>query len=70
MQQKKDKLPQDKDRHLDVPGEANRDKHVNFPSLEEDGDTGQHPPQDEETVERQKKWKQSLDAGKKQRDRP
>ncbi|WP_298738638.1 hypothetical protein [uncultured Chitinophaga sp.] len=52
--------------------EADRDKHVNFPSLEKDGDSGQeeHPPQDEETAERQAAWKRALDEGKKQRDRP
>lgn len=72
MNRKDKKLPEEKDRHLDVPTEANRDKHINFPSLEEDGDAGreEHPPQDEETVERQKAWKKSLDEGKQQRDRP
>jgi hypothetical protein len=74
MEEKKNRLPQEKDRHPDVPGEANQDEHVNFPSLEADGDTGiaEQPPQDEEkeTAERQKKWKQALDQGKQQRDRP
>lgn len=28
-------IPQERDRHLDVPAEANRDKHVNFVKLEE-----------------------------------
>ncbi len=29
-------LPQDKDRHLDVPAEANRDKHINFLDTDQD----------------------------------
>lgn len=34
-------LPQDKDRHLDIPSEANRDKHINFRDLEsEDENAG------------------------------
>lgn len=28
-------IPQERDRHLDVPAEANRDKHVNFLEEEE-----------------------------------
>lgn len=73
MKERKDKkLPEEKDRHLDIPAEANRDKHVNFPSVDGDGDESleEHPPQEEETVERRKKWAQALDVGKKQRDRP
>ena len=34
--EKKD-LPQERDRHLDVPAEANRDKHINFLEVEERG---------------------------------
>lgn len=30
-------IPQERDRHLDVPAEANRDKHVNFLEDEERG---------------------------------
>lgn len=34
-------IPQEKDRHLDVPAEASRDKHVNFLEDEErEGDSG------------------------------
>jgi hypothetical protein len=28
-------IPQERDRHLDVPAEANRDKHINFLEAEE-----------------------------------
>lgn len=31
----KEDIPQERDRHLDVPAEANRDKHVNFLEDEE-----------------------------------
>lgn len=30
-------IPQERDRHLDVPAEANRDKHVNYLEEEERG---------------------------------
>lgn len=33
----RDDIPQERDRHLDVPAEANRDKHVNFLEDEERG---------------------------------
>jgi len=36
---------QEQDRHLQSPGEANRDKHINFVALEE----GDQDPADEET---------------------
>jgi hypothetical protein len=66
--EEKDKLPQDKDRHLDVPSEANRDRHFNF--LEEDENTeeiGEHDFTKEEIEERQRKWKEGLEEGKKAR---
>lgn len=31
----RDDIPQERDRHLDIPAEANRDKHVNFLEDEE-----------------------------------
>ena len=58
-------LPQDKDPHLDVPAEANTDKHINFLDAEdtgnEDDTTGR---KDKETEERQKQWKEGLEEGK------
>jgi hypothetical protein len=65
MKNKKEKLPQDKDRHLDVPAEANRDKHINFREMEEAGnEDNADAPVDEATKERQRKWKQGIEEGK------
>jgi hypothetical protein len=61
-------LPQDKDRHLDVPQEARRDKHINFLEIEDTGknkDRGNK--KDKETTERQRQWKEGLEEGKKLR---
>jgi hypothetical protein len=42
---KKHKQRPPKDRHLDTPGEANRDKHINFVALENnDPDPADIPP--------------------------
>lgn len=58
--------PQDKDRHLDIPSEANRDKHINFRELEsEDNDTAGG--QTDEDKERQRQWREGLEAGKRAR---
>ena len=61
-------LPQDKDRHLDIPAEANRDQHINFLDVEDPANqnTGRNR-KDEATEERQKQWKQGLEEGKKAR---
>lgn len=40
----KDQQPQEQDRHLQSPGEANRDKHINFVALEQ----GDPDPADED----------------------
>ena len=40
----KDQQPQEQDRHLQSPGEANRDKHINFAALE----SGDKDPADED----------------------
>ena len=61
-------LPQDKDRHLDIPAEANQDQHINFLDVEDPANqnTGSNR-KDEATEERQKQWKQGLEEGKKAR---
>jgi hypothetical protein len=62
---KKHKQSPPKDRHLDTPGEANRDKHINFVALENnDPDPADIPPKrklsERENLEneKQKKGKQ------------
>jgi hypothetical protein len=36
-------IPQERDRHLDVPAEANRDKHINFLKVEEQEGHNERP---------------------------
>ena len=48
------------DRHLDVPSEANRDKHINFTALER----GETDPADEETNEKENKGNWLNDDGR------
>jgi hypothetical protein len=61
----KEQLPQDKDRHLDIPQEANQDKHINFRDMEDDnaGDDGNRR-KDQETEERQRQWREGIEEGK------
>ena len=50
-----------KDRNLDSPSEANRDKHVNFNEVEEKRDTEQ----DKEFLKnRRKEWREGLEEGR------
>ena len=68
MKNNKEKLPQEKDRHLDIPSEANRDKHINFREMEETGiENNRDTYIDKATKERQRKWKQGIEEGKKKR---
>jgi hypothetical protein len=61
-------LPQDKDRHLDIPQEARRDKHINFLDVEDTSDDNENRDQrDEETLERQKQWREGIEEGKRMR---
>ena len=62
-QRKESNLPQDKDRHLDIPQEANRDKHINFLDVE-DTTNDKTRKKDKETKERQNQWKQGIEEGK------
>jgi hypothetical protein len=66
QRERDEKLPQDKDRHLDIPQEANRDKHINFLDVEDTSNQNSNR-KDKETEERQKQWKQGIEEGKKAR---
>ena len=47
------------DRHLDVPAEANRDKHINFVALENnEKDPADIPPKKEQSEQKQKSKKE------------
>jgi hypothetical protein len=58
-----------RDRHIDVPGEANRDKHINFVALEnKETDPADEPTEGKlapENVEKRKKSKDESARGKK-----
>ena len=59
-------LPQDKDRHLDIPAEARRDNNINFLEMEDsDNGNSNSNKRDDETKERQKQWKEGLEEGRK-----
>lgn len=57
-------MPRNKDRHLDIPSEANRDKHIDFESTGNDDSSFET---DEATKERQRRWREGLEEGKKAR---
>lgn len=52
------------DRRLDTPSESNREKHINFPEVEEESSNtiGTHT----NTSERQKQWREEIEEGKKE----
>ena len=67
-QSSENNLPQDKDRHLDIPQEARRDKHINFLDIEDPGsENNKGHRKDKETEERQKQWKEGIEEGKRAR---
>jgi len=41
-----EEIPQERDRHLDIPSEANRDKHINFLKEEQSSDFNEVPDRD------------------------
>lgn len=56
-----------KDVALDVPAEANTEKHINFLKEEEDSSSKTGATVDAFTAERQKQWQEGLEAGKQAR---
>lgn len=69
-EREENKLPREKDPHLDTPAEANTDEHINFLAIEESGDQNTGTPEkDTETKERQKQWQQGLEEGRKEKNK-
>ncbi len=69
QEREENNLPQDKDPHLDIPAEANTDKHINFLDIEDNGDQNRvSNEKDEEAEERRKQWQQGLEEGRKARE--
>jgi len=58
-------LPHHKDRHLDVPAEANRDRHHNYLADEENVN---EDTDDSKLTDRQKQWRQGLQEGREKRE--
>ena len=57
------------DKHLDIPAESNREKHINFLEVEEESEGKSKTQKDEETNERRKEWQQGLEEGRNNSDR-
>lgn len=62
-----DKNQKQSDRHADTPSEAYRDKHIDFPDVEQDSATQFviH----KQDAERQKDWENEIEEGKEERSR-
>ena len=57
------------DPHLDVPAEANREKHINFLEVEENGSRTGNDNVDDFASERRKEWERGIAEGKEARDK-
>ena len=53
------------DRSLDTPSEANRQKHINFPEVEEE--SSENFAIDKNSTDRQKQWQQGIQEGEEKR---
>ncbi|BAV05355.1 hypothetical protein SAMN05421788_105190 [Filimonas lacunae] len=71
MKNQKTKSPQVKDRHLDVPAEANRDKHVRFTEepVEVFPDVNTLEPMSKEDKKRRDQWIAGVEEGKQMREK-
>ena len=67
MKDEKQQPDQPKDIALDVPAEANMEKHINFLEVEEESQTKTGFNADNFASERQKQWKEGLEEGEKAR---
>jgi hypothetical protein len=67
-------MHQNKDKHLDIPAEANTEKHINFLEAEESASAGVSPDDDraghtKDDEQRRKEWQQGLAEGERERER-
>jgi hypothetical protein len=58
MDNKNHHTPQEKDRQLDIPSEANVDKHINFRDIK--GADDNNVRMDDDTTERQRQWQNGI----------
>ena len=63
MNNDKERQQQSLDQNLDIPSEANQNKHINFMEVEEDSSTKTGINADDFAAERQKQWKEGLQEG-------
>jgi hypothetical protein len=59
---------QGNDRRLDIPGEANTEKHINFLELEEGSNRKSSNEVDDFAEERRRQWQEGIAEGKKARE--
>jgi hypothetical protein len=60
---------EENDRHLDIPGEANQEKHINFLEIEEGGGNRiSNSNVDDFAEERRRQWQEGIAEGKKARE--
>ena len=57
------------DPHLDIPAEANRDKHINFLEVEENANRPGNDNVDDFAKERRKEWERGIAEGKEAREK-
>lgn len=62
----RDNTQQNRDPNLDIPSEANTDKHINFLDVESNEQNSGNNRVDRETQERREQWQQGLQEGKEQ----
>jgi len=63
----KEKEPHQADSHLHAPSEANREKHINFPEVEEE--STENFEIDKSTSDRQEQWRKEIKEGKEEKRR-
>jgi len=64
MQNDKDQQGRQTDPSLDIPAEANREKHINFLDVEDESTTKNGINNDDFAAERKREWQQGLQEGK------
>jgi hypothetical protein len=68
MKKKQEKMQEPKpDPHLDIPSEANRDKHINFRKLEEEDEQLISFKNKDEVDQRRKQWQKGIEEGEEER---
>ena len=68
MQNDKQQANRQADPNLDIPAEANKEKHINFLAVEEESATKNGFNIDEFAAARKREWQQGIQEGKQARD--